>query len=118
MRFIIIAAGLLGLAFISISGTAFAADETVPKAAQGVWAKGGKCRGETVTVTASTLRYKGGKPKAVYFAPKEARSGYGVIHDKEEGVVDNFEYADDKDRLIYNPEGFGMGKPVLYKRCH
>jgi hypothetical protein len=53
----------------------------------------------------------------VYFAAKESRRGYGVIYYREEGNVDNFEYASDKDQIIYNPEGFGMGKSVLYARC-
>jgi len=115
MQRIFITAGLLSLAFVS--NAAFAAEAKIPKAAHGVWAEGGKCSGLTVTITASTLQYKGNKPDAVYFAPKESPSGYGAIHYVEEGVVDNFEYAADKDQMIYNPEGFGMGKPVLYKRC-
>ncbi len=115
MRPTLAAIGLLGLTFAT--SAAFAQDETIPKAAQGVWAKGGKCHGQTVTITADTLQYKGEKPEAVFFAPKESPRGYGAIHNKEEGFVDNFEYADNKDQLIYNPEGFGMGKPVLYKRC-
>jgi hypothetical protein len=83
-----------------------------------VWAEGGKCSGSTViTVTANTLQYRGTKPDAVCFAPKESLRGYGATHYVEEGNVDNFEYAADKDQMIYNPEGFGMGKPVLYKRC-
>lgn len=110
-----ITAGLLGLAFVS--STAFAEDAKIPQTAQGVWAEGGNCHGPTVTITADTLRYKGGKPEAVYFAPKESPRGYGAIHYVQQGNVDNFEYADDKDQMIYNPEGFGMGKSVLYKRC-
>jgi hypothetical protein len=116
MRRILLAAALLGLALVS--SRAFAEDVKVPKAAQGVWARGGKCHGHTVTIASDTLRRKGRKPEAVYFAPKESPRGYGAIHDKAEGNVDNFEYADDKDQLIYNPEGFGMGKSELYKRCH
>ncbi|MDI6029394.1 hypothetical protein QBK99_24880 [Corticibacterium sp. UT-5YL-CI-8] len=116
MRPTCLALGLLSLAFGT--STAFAQDTTVPKAAQGVWAEGGKCHGETVSITSDTLQYKGAKPEAVYFTPKDSPSGYGVIYNRQEGVVDNFEYADDKDHLIYNPEGFGMGAPVLYKRCH
>ncbi|MBO9112066.1 hypothetical protein J5288_25465 [Agrobacterium sp. S2/73] len=112
---IFIIAGLLNLVFVS--SDAFAEDAKVPKAAQGVWAEGGKCSGLTVTITAGTLQYKGNKPDAVYFAPKESPRGYGAIHYVEEGNVDNFEYAADKDQMIYNPEGFGTGKPVLYKRC-
>jgi hypothetical protein len=113
-----ITAGLLGLAFVS--SAAFAEDDKVPHAAQGVWAEGGKCHGSTVTFTASTLQYKGEKPEAVYFTPKESPRGYGAIHYVQEGSVDNFEYASDKDQMIYNPEGFGMSKSVksvLYTRC-
>lgn len=71
-----ITAGLLGLAFVS--SAAFAEDDKVPHAAQGVWAEGGKCHGSTVTFTASTLQYKGEKPEAVYFTPKESPRGYGA----------------------------------------
>ncbi|MCP2137827.1 hypothetical protein J2S28_004951 [Rhizobium sp. SLBN-94] len=102
---------------VLLTSAAFADEAKIPKAAQGVWAEGGKCSGSTVTITAGTLQYKGAKPDAVYFAPKESPRGYGAIHYVEEGNVDNFEYAADKDQMIYNPEGFGMGKPVLYKRC-
>jgi len=116
MRSIFLAVGLLSLAFTST--VAFAKEAEVPKAAQGVWAKGGQCQGETVTLTADTLKYKGAQPQSVYFVPKESPSSHGAIHYKEEGSVDNFEYAADKDHLIYNPEGFGMGKSVLYTRCH
>jgi len=115
MRRIFFAGALVSLTLVAT--VAMAADTKVPKAAQGVWAEGGKCRGSTVTITASTLRYKGAKPSAVYFSPKESPRGYGAIHYVEEGNVDNFEYAADKDQMIYNPEGFGMGKSVLYKRC-
>jgi hypothetical protein len=115
MRRLFFATGLLSLTFVS--GTAFAQEAKIPKTAQGVWAEGGKCHGQTVTITADTLQYKGAKPDAVYFAPKESPRGYGVVHYVEEGEVDNFEYANDKDEMIYNPEGFGMGKSVLYKRC-
>ena len=93
---------------------AFADDTKVPTAAQGVWAEAGKCSGTTVTVTANTLQYKGQKSQAVFFAAKESPRGYGAIHYTEEGNVDNFEYANDKDLMLYNPQGFGMGKPVLY----
>lgn len=102
---------------LSWSASASADDTKVPAAAQGVWAAAGKCSGTTVTFTAKTLQYKGQKAQAVFFAPKESPRGYGAIHYKQEGNVDNFEYADDKDQMLYNPEGFGMGKPVLYKRC-
>lgn len=115
MRHILIA-GLLGLT--AISGPAFAADGAIPKAAQGVWAEGGKCHGETVTFTANTLAYKGQKAQKAYFEPKESPSGNGAIHYVEEGNVDNFEYVAGKDEMLYNPEGFGMGEAVLYKRCH
>jgi hypothetical protein len=100
-----------------VSSAAFAQDGKIPKAAQGVWAEGGKCHGQTVTFTADTLHYKGQRPNAAYFAPNESPRGYGAIHYVEEGNVDNFEYAADKDEMIYNPEGFGMGKAILYKRC-
>lgn len=115
MRHIFFAVGLAGLAFAA--GAAVARDAKIPTPAQGVWAEGGKCRGETVTFTANTLQYKGAKPEAAYFAPKESPRGYGAIHYVQEGNVDNFEYAADKDQMIYNPEGFGMGKSVVYKRC-
>jgi hypothetical protein len=110
--------GALCLAFVSVTAAAALADDgKVPKAAWGVWAEGGKCHGRTVSLTADTLQYRGAKPAAVVFTPKESPRGYGVIHYVEEGNVDNFEYADDRDQLIYNPEGFGMGKSALYKRC-
>ncbi len=116
MRSLVVAGGLLGLALAS--SAALADEAKVPKSAQGVWAAGGKCHGETMTIAAATLQYKGQKPEAVFFAPKESPRGYGAIHASEEGSVDNFEYADDKDLLLYNPEGYGMGKPpVVYKRC-
>lgn len=115
MRRVFVIAGLLGSAVLS--GGAFAEDEGIPRAAQGIWAEAGKCQGRTVSFTADTLQYKGEEPQAAYFAPGESPSGNGAIHYKEEGNVDNFEYAAGKDQMIYNPEGFGMGKPVLYKRC-
>ncbi|MFE0015077.1 DUF4087 domain-containing protein [Mesorhizobium sp. NPDC059054] len=115
MRLRLLVAGLTIVS--SLSAPAFAAGTKVPAAAQGVWAEAGKCSGTTVTFTAGTLQYKGQKAQAVFFTPKESPRGYGAIHYKQEGNVDNFEYADDKDQMLYNPEGFGMGKSVLYKRC-
>ncbi|WP_244483224.1 DUF4087 domain-containing protein [Mesorhizobium sp. 1M-11] len=115
MRLRLLFAGLTVVS--SLSAPAFAAGTKVPASAQGVWAEAGKCSGTTVTFTAGTLQYKGQKAQAVFFAPKESPRGYGAIHYKQEGNVDNFEYADDKDQMLYNPEGFGMGKSVLYKRC-
>lgn len=115
MRLTLLATSLVIVS--SWAAPAFADDTKIPAAAQGVWAAAGKCSGTTVTFTANTLQYKGQKAQAAFFAPKESRRGYGAIHYKEEGNVDNFEYADDKDAMLYNPEGFGMGKPVLYKRC-
>jgi hypothetical protein len=52
------------------------------------------------------------------FYPEDSPSGNGAIHWDDEGSVDNFEYVPDKDELIYNSMGYGMGEPgVLYKRC-
>jgi hypothetical protein len=106
-------------AFMALAGAAFAQDAApVPAAAQGVWAEAGKCTGETVTVTANTLRYKGQDPQGVHFETDAGPSGYGAIMYSEEGNVDNFEYVEGKDELAYNPQGFGMGvAPVVYKRC-
>ncbi|MFK4771477.1 hypothetical protein [Rhizobium sp. ZW T2_16] len=73
MQRISIIAGLFGLAIVT--SAALAEDARVPKAAQGVWAEKGKCSGSTVTITANTLQYKGSKPDAVYFAPKESPRG-------------------------------------------
>jgi hypothetical protein len=111
-------AGFLGVIFVFTGAMADADEGKVPNAARGTWGKGGGCRGETLTITVDTLQYKGRKPNAVYFTPKESPRGYGAIHYVKEGNVDNFEYADDKGQLLYNPEGFGIGAPVLYKRCH
>lgn len=108
----------LVIGLIALSGPAVARDAAVPPAAQGVWAQGGKCHGETVTVTANSLQYKGQEAQKVYFAPKDSPSGNGGIHYVEEGNVDNFEYAAGKDQMIYHPEGYGTGGAVLYKRCH
>lgn len=115
MRLTLLAASLAIAS--SLVAPASAAETKVPAGAQGTWAEAGRCGGSTVTFTAKTLQYKGQQAQAVFFAPKESPRGYGAIHYRQEGNVDNFEYADDKDQMLYNPEGFGMGKSVLYKRC-
>ncbi|WP_448955023.1 hypothetical protein [Labrys neptuniae] len=115
MRHIFFIAGVAGA--VLASGVAFAGDAPIPKAVRGVWAAGGKCGGTTVTFTARTLQHKGLQTQAAYFSPNDSKRGYGAIHYVEEGNVDNFEYAEDKGLLIYNPEGHGMGKSVIYKRC-
>lgn len=109
-------AGLLGVTVLP--GASLAENDAIPKAIQGVWAEGGKCHGETVTFTAHSLQYKGQKAAKASFWPDDSPSGNGAVHYAEEGYVDNFEYVAGKDELLYNPEGYGMGTPVLYKRCH
>ncbi|MDZ5454671.1 hypothetical protein [Labrys sp. ZIDIC5] len=115
MRRILFTAVIAGAAVVS--SAAVAGNTPIPKAAQGVWAEGGKCGGATVTFTARTLQYKGQQAQAAYFSPGDSPRGYGAIHYVQEGNVDNFEFAKDKGLLIYNPEGYGMGKSVIYKRC-
>ena len=108
--------GLLGLT--ALAGPALAQDEAIPKAAQGVWAAGGKCHGETVTFTANTLQYKGRKAEKARFWVNDSPSGNGAIHYAQEGYSDNFEYVSSEDEMLYHPAGYGMGEEILYKRCH
>ena len=89
---------------------AFAADGDVPEAIQGRWVgEGEACKAATV-VSATTLVYADGRIDDVVYSGEE-----GVFRIREEAVA--YEYVEADDRLLFRPEGFGMGSAFPLTRC-
>jgi hypothetical protein len=97
---------------------AYAAEDDVPEAIQGKWVSEGEtcdAVGEPLVVSATTLVYADGTIDDVFFSPEDGADG--AIHFREEGVVINYEYIEDRDLLVFHPEGFGMGSAIPMLRC-
>lgn len=105
--------------FAALSIAPALADD-VPAELHGHWAINGACEktDDSIHIEGNTLSLGTAEAADVEFFPDDSPAGNGAIHWSEEGNVDNFEYAPDKDELLYNGEGYGMGvAPVVYKRC-
>lgn len=117
-----LAQSVVAIAVIMGSVPPAAADDTaqIPPSWLGNWAIGGKCASgaDLLTITAGTAGFGAGSPDPVYFSPVDGSFGKGAILWKEEGVVSNIEYLDEKDAMVFRAEGFGGGGPqTLYLRC-
>lgn len=92
---------------------AYAAEDDVPEAIQGKWVgqdEACDAVGAPMVISADTLVHADGTIDDVYFAPEDS-----AIRIREEAV--NYEYVADDDRLVFHPEGFGMGSAFLMQRC-
>lgn len=92
----------------------------VPDIVQGLWAVRAQCSDVTkqLVIKSNTIQFGKESPVKVFFAPNDSPSGNGAIHWAEEGFVSNLEYAKSDDSVLFNEEGYGMGKkPNVYKRC-
>lgn len=106
------------LAFALAANPALADD--VPANLNGHWALNGACGTATdaVHIKGNTLAFGSDAGQAVQFFPNDSPRGNGAIHWSEEGVVDNFEFDAEKDVLLHNSQGYGMGAaPEVYQRC-
>jgi hypothetical protein len=101
-----------------LAAPAVAAQGDVPQAIQGRWVDEGipcDALGAPVVISATTLVYADGRIDDVVFSPSDGSDG--VIRHRAEGEVSNYEYVETGDRLIYHPEGFGMGAAFAMVRC-
>lgn len=107
---------LLAVAFVSSPALA----DDVPADLNGHWAIDNKCDSpENALHIGDGMATLGtGDAMAITYFADDSPAGNGAIHWAEEGNVDNFEYAKDRDELLYNSEGYGMGiAPTVYSRC-
>lgn len=106
------------LAFLAMTSSGFA--DEIPANLVGKWAVDASCGAadETITLTTTTIALGGEKPEAAEYFEDDSPAGNGAVHLSEEGVVSNWEFAADKDVLLYNEQGYGMGAaPTTYERC-
>lgn len=91
----------------------YAAEADIPENLQGRWVdQNESCEASTsaMVVSATTLVYADGTIDDVYFSPDE-----NAIRIREEGV--SYEYIEADDKLLFRPEGFGMGSVFPMQRC-
>jgi hypothetical protein len=112
-------AAFVGALLCFAPGVALADD--IPADIQGLWGIEGDCgnQASVIALGSNTLRFQDADEDAgAVWTENDSPSGHGAVHFAEEGDVSNFEYDPDKDVLLFNEQGYGMGvAPIVYTRC-